>query len=112
MFILQTWYVTSRLWFYNSFLETIATVEGTFAVREMIRNIKRPLFQDYTLQGRAIGFGLRIVRICLGGLAYSIVAVGYLIAYAIWLLFPVICLVSLVGSLLGYSSTPSQEPLL
>ncbi|MEI6477383.1 MAG: hypothetical protein WCO52_00090 [bacterium] len=99
--VLTTWYVTSASWFYASFLESVASVEATLAVRDTIKNLRKPLFQDYTLQGRAIGFGLRLVRIFIGGLAFFTLGVLYGIVYVVWLFFPIICIVSLIGSIFG-----------
>ena len=97
------WYGKSGPWVLRSFLHTIQNFEGTLAVKSTAKNISKPLFQDYTYQGRIIGALLRIARICLGSFIYLLIAVAYLGAYAFWLAFPIICLVNMVGALAGPS---------
>lgn len=99
--LLSFWYGQSPSWVYNRFLQTIRTLDGHLAVREMVHNITRPLFQDYGWQGRLIGLLLRSARIIFSVFLYFLTFLVYLGAYAVWLLFPIICLVSLVGSFLG-----------
>jgi len=102
--LIQFWYLQSPGWTYQTFLKTIDHLEGSIGVKSMIQNISKPLFQDYSIQGRLIGLGIRIMRICLGGLFYGLIALLFAFLYLFWLLFPFLCLVSLVGSVFGYSA--------
>ena len=102
--VLSVWYLKSPLWAYSLYLRTLRELEISIGVRDMIRNLRRPLFQDYTLQGRIIGLIIRLFRILLGMLLYAGIAVLYLAGYALWLALPILCVVSLVGSFLGGSS--------
>lgn len=99
--LLSFWYGQSPNWVYNRFLETIRVLDGRFAVQHMLRNITRPIFQDYDWQGRVIGFFIRLVRILLALIIYVLTFVVYVLAYLIWLAFPLICVGSLVGSLMA-----------
>ena len=99
--LVRFWYLQSPIAVYNSLLRTLNLMESTFAIQATIKNLGKPLFQDYTLQGRFIGFILRLVRIGAGIVAYSVISIIYLFGYLIWLLFPLICLVSILGSIFG-----------
>jgi hypothetical protein len=100
-YVLRLWYVASGPWVIQRYLTTIRIFDGTFAVRDTWKNMSRPLFQDYTWQGRIIGVFLRLFRIGVAAIIYFTAAVFYLIVYLIWLLFPVICLASLIGGFIG-----------
>ena len=99
--VLSFWYLQSYSWVINSFQSTLASFESQIAVRDTFKNLGRPIFQDYTFQGRFIGMLLRLARIGLGILLYLLVALVYLAGYIFWLLLPGIFLVILVGSLIG-----------
>lgn len=103
-FFWNYWYLQSFSRFFASLEETISTLDNTFAVKDTARNMDKPLFQDYTFQGRIIGVVLRVFRIVFGVMAFGIAGMAYIIFYLIWLLFPLICISSLVGSILGSKS--------
>ena len=96
--IFNYWYKQSFGLFYHGFRRTLDGLEESLAVKSTARNLNKPLFQDYTFQGRVIGLLLRLIRICLGCLLYFLLAVAYLFMYVFWLLFPFLCIVSLVGA--------------
>jgi len=101
MAFLTYWYLQSPARFYRAFLGATTTVENQMGVQDMIRNISKPLFQDYTFQGRLIGLGLRIVRILAGVILFTLTFIIYILLFLLWNLFPILCLVSLVGSFIG-----------
>lgn len=98
---LQFWYMHSPGRFYAACLHSIGSLDNTFAVRDTAKNLGKPLFQDYTYQGRIIGVFLRCSRIAIGVLCYLFLVVGYALAFGTWLLFPLLCIVSLIGSVAG-----------
>jgi hypothetical protein len=105
--IITYWYLRSPSRFLQAFLATIQALESSLAVSDTARNMDKPLFQDYTYQGRIIGVMLRCARIFLGVFTYFLVAVAYTILFGFWLLFPALCLLSLLGSALGNSPIPT-----
>jgi hypothetical protein len=101
--ILAFWYLDSPSWTYHAFLRTLGNLEGHFAVVDTAKNIKKPIFQDYTLQGRAIGVFIRLVRICLGSFFYLLTGLLFIFLYGLWLFFPAICLVTIAAAFFGNS---------
>ena len=95
------WYGSSAPRFFDAYTDTVASTEETFAVRQTMANISKPLFQDYTLGGRVVGVLMRLARIAAGLICYSVMAVLFAVAYLAWLAFPLVCIVSLLGSLIG-----------
>ena len=100
---LRYWYLQSPAIAFRSLGRAINFFEAQLAVRATLQNLNKPLFQDYTFQGRIIGVFLRLGRAFLGGLLYLLISLVYLGIYLLWLIFPLLCLVSLVGSFLGGS---------
>lgn len=98
---IRYWYLESPARFYAAFLAVCQMFEDTLAVKDTIRNITKPLFQDYTYQGRLIGFMLRLARIGLGVFIFTLLGFAYLFLFVGWILFPILCLLSLVGSIFG-----------
>ncbi|MEZ0286393.1 MAG: hypothetical protein ACAH35_00980, partial [Candidatus Paceibacterota bacterium] len=92
-------YVKSGPWVVQRYLHTVRVFDGTFAVVDTWRNMGRPLFQDYTWQGRIIGVFLRLARIMAGLFVFVLAALLYAFFYLLWLLFPVICVASIIGGL-------------
>jgi tetrahydromethanopterin S-methyltransferase subunit E len=107
--LIQFWYLNSPAWVWHAFLTTYYTLDGHLAVADTARNLGKPLFQDYTYQGRIIGVLLRLVRIAGGILLYALVGLVYALGFLVWLFFPLICLASIFGAFLASSgsSTPS-----
>ena len=95
------WYLQSATRFYEGCLAAIGSVEDEVAVIDTARNITKPLFQDYTRQGRVLGVLFRAVRIGIGVLMFGFVIIGYSLIYLFWLMMPLLCLVSLIGSVFG-----------
>lgn len=79
----------------------IGSVEDEVAVVDTARNIGKPLFQDYTRQGRVLGILFRLARIFAGVVMFGSIIIGYGLLYLFWLTAPLICLISILGSLFG-----------
>ena len=98
---LRYWYIRGPEHIWRVFLSVIGGFENSLAVRDTARNLDKPLFQDYTRSGRAVGFLIRLARILIGLVIYLLIASLFALFSVIWVLFPAICLVSLVGSVFG-----------
>lgn len=95
------WYIGSAARFLRSLRGAWQSTESQIGIVDTFHNLDKPLFQDYTRQGRIIGFVFRLVRILAGLVALAGTAVIYGLAYVVWLLFPTLCLASIAGSLLA-----------
>src|SRR5258708_6648176 len=98
--LITYWYLESPARFYSAYRQTVQTLDGTFSVRDTLRNISKPIFQDYTYQGRIIGVLLRLARVVVALFLFLLTALVYAGAFLIWLFFPLICVVSIIGSFL------------
>jgi hypothetical protein len=67
---------------------TAANFEAELSIVSTAKNLMRPLFQDYSREGRIIGFFLRLVRI-VAGIIVQLALVAVFIALSIgWILLP------------------------
>lgn len=108
--LLSFWFVSSAPRALAAYRRTIAGFEANLAVATTAKNLGKPLFQDYTFQGRIIGFGFRILRIVFGSLLYILIGVLFATLYLIWLGFPLFCVVSLVGSFFAPPISSDSQP--
>ena len=74
-------------------------------IKENLRNIFKPLFQDYTKEGRIIGFLLRVARILFWIILYAVILFTFLLFYLISLALPAILILNLIGGLFGTKPT-------
>ncbi len=107
--LLSFWFISSAPRALAAYRRTIAGFEANLAVATTAKNLGKPLFQDYTFQGRVIGFGFRILRIVFGSLLYVMIGILFAIAYLAWLGFPLFCIVSLVGSFVAPPLSASSQ---
>lgn len=73
---------------YSLWHSTAQAFEGQVAVVTTARNLGKPLFQDYTREGRFIGFFFRIGRIVIGAIIQVLIALLFVVAAIIWVILP------------------------
>lgn len=67
---------------------TAANFEAELAVVSTFKNLSRPLFQDYSREGRIIGFFMRLARIFAGIVVQLVLAILFIVLTIGWLLLP------------------------
>lgn len=87
------WYVDGSRAFGRKFISTLSELDKTFALRITFRYLFQPLYKDYSVVGRIMGFIFRSARIFIGSAIYLFVAVIFLAVYLAWLLAPAIILI-------------------
>jgi hypothetical protein len=83
----------------------IASFEAQLAVKETIKHLTEPLFQDYTLAGRFIGALFRVGRILLGGILYLGISIIGILILAMWVIAPFVPAIAVAGFIIGADST-------
>ncbi len=73
---------------YNYWLSTAQTFEAEIAVVITAKNITKPLYQDYTREGRLIGFVIRLGRIAAGIIIQLAIAAAFLLVAVVWVALP------------------------
>ncbi len=69
---------------------TASNFESQLAVVTTLKNLGRPLFQDYSREGRLIGFFFRIGRVVVGVVIQIVLSVIFLAILLAWLILPII----------------------
>jgi hypothetical protein len=87
------WYVDASRNFTRWFVSFLEKLDRTLAIRVTFRYLFQPLYKDYTIVGRFLGFIFRSLRILLGLAVYLFLALVFLLLFAIWLLIPLIVII-------------------
>ena len=96
------WYVDGALALVRVFLESLESMDRSFAVAITVRHFWAPLYGDYSIVGRILGGVFRSFRIFIGGIVY----VGWTIFFAAVMLFWFAIPLAIVAAALGH--IPSQ----
>ncbi len=82
------WYVDASRALFHSFLSTLERADSHIAFRVTLRHFFEPLYQDYSVVGRALGFVFRSARALIGAACYVVVAAVYAFIFAAWYAIP------------------------
>ena len=88
------WYKDSLSWFKRFFRNLIIFLNNKLAVSLMFRMFFVPLFHDTSIVGRLLSFLFRFFRVVLGGSFILIVGVAMIFWFLLWILLPVILVLS------------------
>src|SRR5688572_7799619 len=82
------WYLGGFRLVSRTAINTLESLDRTWAVAITFRYIFQPLYQDRTITGRILGFIFRSIRIVIGLALYAAVIGMALVAYAIIAVIP------------------------
>lgn len=82
------WYVTGTFDFWNKEVAFLRAVERDVGFIVHIKHIADPLFGDYDIMGRIIGFFFRICFIIFGFLITSASVIFIACLYLVWIIVP------------------------
>ncbi len=85
---LRHWYWESARVYFNFVLDQFHNLDRFLAFRITLRHLFEPLYGDYSLVGRLLGFPLRIMRLAVAGLTYLILGGAAGALYLAWLILP------------------------
>ncbi len=88
----SNWYVSGFYRVSRGLTLILRGMDQTLAVRVTLLNLDQPLYGDYTMMGRVLGFMFRIFRLLAGFVLYGIFIVLGLFVYLFWALLPVFIL--------------------
>lgn len=82
------WYVDGSRTIGHRFISALESADRSFAVKITLLHFFEPLYKDYSVIGRILGFFFRTGRIIVGTIAYLVIALFFAVAYIIWLAIP------------------------
>jgi hypothetical protein len=95
---IRHWYVGGSRVIAHEFISTLETADKSFAVKITISHFFEPLYKDYSVIGRILGFIFRLVRVAIGLVVYIVIAIGFALIYIIWVLvLPILILFAIHG---------------
>jgi hypothetical protein len=86
------WYVDGSRAIGHQFIETLANIDRTVALKITLRYFFQPLYRDYSIIGRILGIIFRSGRVVVGVLFYLLITILFAIAYLAWLAVPAVIL--------------------
>ena len=86
---LRHWYIKSFFIYFDFVVSFLERLDRIFAFKITLRFLFHPLYGDYSVLGRILGFIFRINRLIVAGLVYSAVIVVAVILYLVWLTAPI-----------------------
>ena len=82
------WYTKGVLRAWHKMIDTIKQGNDELALLVWIKNIFRPMFGDYSFQGRIISFFMRIIQIIGRGLFFLFWLILAFLWFLVWLILP------------------------
>lgn len=86
------WFLDGTKFFGHQYISILEGLDKTLAIRITLKYLFQPLYKDYTLLGRILGFFFRSGRIAVAALIYAVTIVFMLAIYSIWLAIPLFVL--------------------
>lgn len=83
---LRHWYVKSGKIYSNFVLNKLTQIDEVLALRITWNHLLEPLFKDYSIIGRALGFIFRIIRLVVASVIYVVIFAIVIFGYLLWLL--------------------------
>ncbi|MBI3956881.1 MAG: hypothetical protein HY340_02725 [Candidatus Kerfeldbacteria bacterium] len=80
------WYARGVTKGFRWWLEQLEDGEERLALIVLIKNLGRPMFGDYTREGRAISFVVRIVQLAVSIILYGVWTILVTLAWVVWFL--------------------------
>lgn len=80
----------------RNFFDKIFILDYTLKLKTNIRNIKEPLYGDYSIVGYSVSIPYRFFSILIALLVYFFIFLFYLIFLLIWLIFPLLLIFRLI----------------
>ncbi len=82
------WYIDASRALFHSFLSALEAADSRIAFRVTLLHFFEPLYQDYSVVGRALGIVFRSARALIGAACYVIITAAYALIFAAWYAVP------------------------
>lgn len=92
------WYVDGPRYFAHGFISFLERLDQTLAIRITFRYLFQPLYKDYTIIGRILGFIFRSIRIAIGLAVYLFFSIVFIVFYLAWVSVPPVILFLAYGA--------------
>jgi hypothetical protein len=93
------WYVDGSRVIAHKFISTLEDADRSLALKITLRYFFQPLYKDYTIIGRILGFVFRSIRIVIGAVVYLLVAMLFALFYLAWVAAPITILIYAASAL-------------
>ncbi|MBI2024979.1 MAG: hypothetical protein HYT03_02765 [Candidatus Harrisonbacteria bacterium] len=90
---IRHWYVDGFFAVVHKTLTALERLDRSFALKITLRNLFKPLYQDYNFLGYLLGFIFRTGRILIGGAIYLFIVLTGAAIYLAWAAAPIYLIV-------------------
>lgn len=91
------WYIKSFFITAHKAVDVFRSMDQFWALRITLRYFFQPLYGDYSIVGRVLGFIFRSGRVVVAVLLYAAVFSVFLTGYFIWLMIPPYIIFKIIG---------------
>lgn len=85
---LRHWYVKSMRMYWNYVINKLERLDLVLAWKITLKNLFQPLYRDFSIIGRVLGFIFRASRLLVGGFVYIVVFFVAIGIYVVWIGIP------------------------
>ena len=82
------WYIDGSRIIAHVFITTLEDLDRSFAVKITLVHFFEPLYKDYSIVGRVLGFIFRSIRVAIGAIVYVFITGCFIVAYLAWISIP------------------------
>ena len=93
------WYIDGSRYLGHRFLLILQNIDRSLAIKITVAHFFEPLYRDYSVVGRILGFVFRASRIIIGGILYFVLGTMFLVLYIVWLLLPAALIIYAIRTL-------------
>lgn len=93
------WYTVGLKLAFSRFSESTTSRSRALALGIQFANLFRPMYADYSIQGRLISFVMRVLVLVFRLVEMSVFVVGYLFILLLWVTAPVVVVANLLHQL-------------
>jgi len=86
---LRHWYIDGFRTAGHKLINTLELLDRRVALRITLKNLCKPLYQDYTIIGYTMGFIFRFWRLVFGSVIYFFVLLVFIATYLAWAAIPI-----------------------
>jgi len=90
------WYSKGLVKFFKSLISTLKEVSPPFVLKILIANLGKPMYGDYSREGRIISFFMRLIHLFLIFLKTFLVFLILFLIFLIYLFLPVIIIYEII----------------
>lgn len=84
LYFFKHWYIDGFWFLYRKYIIIIKKLDRRWALFVNLKNMFKPLYQDYSFAGYFIGIGFRLARSTVAFFIYLFITIFFVFVYFVW----------------------------